>query len=274
MTLNLKQKKIGMIGIGNMGQAVVKGILSSELVPPNNIYISNRSPGKLNKFKEKYGVNAVTNNEELIDECDVVIIGIKPQDFYDAIEPISSSFTNDQVLISLAAGLDTATIRRVVSEVGSIVRVMPNTAARIGESIVGYCTEKEDSPVDDMIERLLSPLGEVVKLDEDEEFRAFTVGAGSGIGFVFELMLYWQDWLEQYGFSEEEAKLITVRTFKGASMLAESESEMSLQELQNQVVSKKGVTAAGLSSMRETEIERSLRISFEKASMRDQELSK
>lgn len=274
MHLNLKTKKIGMIGIGNMGQAVVKGILSSELVPPQNIYISNRTPGKLNKFKEKYGVNAVTNNEELIDACDVVIIGIKPQDFYDAIEPISSSFTDDQVLISLAAGLDTNSIRRVVSEVGSIVRVMPNTAARIGESIVGYCTEKADSPVDDMIEALLSPLGEVVKLDEDEEFRAFTVGAGSGIGFVFELMLYWQDWLEQYGFSADEAKLITVRTFKGASMLAEAEEGMTVQELQNQVVSKKGVTHAGLSSMRETEIERSLRISFEKAAMRDQELSK
>lgn len=274
MHLNLKTKKIGMIGMGNMGQAVVKGILSAEIVNPENIYISNITDGILNKYQEKYGVNPVTNNEELIDECDVVIIGIKPQDFYNAIEPISSSFTNDQVLISICAGLDISSIRKVVGEVGSIVRVMPNTAARIGQAIVGYCTEKADSPVDDMIEALLSPLGEVVKLDEDEEFRAFTVGAGSGIGFVFELMLYWQDWLEQYGFSPEEAKLITVRTFKGASMLAEAEDGVSIQELQNQVVSKKGVTHSGLSSMRETEIERSLRISFEKAAMRDQELSK
>lgn len=274
MKYNIKQKKIGMIGIGNMGQAVVKGILSSEIVPPSNIYISNRSPGKLNKFKEKYGVNAVTNNEELIDESDVVIIAIKPQDFYEAIEPIANAFTNDQVLISLAAGLNTSNIRRVVSGVGPIVRVMPNTAAKIGESIVGFCTEKEDSPIDEMIELLLSPLGEVIKLEEEEEFRAFTVGSGSGIGFVFELMLYWQDWLEQYGFSKEEAKLITVKTFKGASLLAESEGDMSIQELQNQVTSKKGVTASGLLSMRETEIERSLRISFEKAAMRDAELSK
>ena len=113
-----------------------------------------------------------------------------------------------------------------------------------------------------------------MKVDEDESFEALTVASSSGIGFVFELMIYWSEWLEERGFSKEEARDITVQTFSGASVLAETSQNLDLTELQKKVVSKKGVTAAGLNSIRELDIERCLRISFEKAVLRDREIGK
>jgi pyrroline-5-carboxylate reductase len=87
-------------------------------------------------------------------------------------------------------------------------------------------------------------------------------------------MMYWQDWIQERGFTVEEARLMTVETFIGASMLASQSPTIDIEELQQRVTSKKGVTASGLQSMRELEIERALRISFEKSSMRSQEISR
>ena len=85
-------------------------------------------------------------------------------------------------------------------------------------------------------------------------------------------MMYWQEWLEEHGFSSEEARKITVETFLGGALLASQQEETSIEDLQRQVVSKKGVTHAGLESMRELEVERALRYSFEKAVLRDRSL--
>ena len=91
---------------------------------------------------------------------------------------------------------------------------------------------------------------------------------------MLELMEYWRDWIEEHGFDPETSRQMVVQTFLGAAMMAEKAGEQSLLDLQEKVVSKKGVTAAGLQSMRELEIERALRYSFEKAVLRDQELAR
>ena len=108
---------------------------------------------------------------------------------------------------------------------------------------------------------------------DEDQFEALMVSCSSGTGFVFEMMMYWQDWIEEHGFSLEEARLMTIETFVGASLLA-AQAREHVEDLQARVTSKKGVTAAGLQSMRELEIERALRISFEKAAMRNKEMAR
>jgi len=88
------------------------------------------------------------------------------------------------------------------------------------------------------------------------------------------MMMYFQDWIEERGFEPDVARKMVVETFLGAAKLAAVNPDQSLEDLQNKVTSKKGVTAAGLESMREFEIERALRYSFEKAALRNQELAK
>jgi pyrroline-5-carboxylate reductase len=191
-----------------------------------------------------------------------------------AIENIAASFSEDQIVISLAAGIQLQRLKGLLPGARNLVRVMANTPAKIGRGVFGYCTPASNLRVDRWMDRMFKPLGFTTKLDEGEQFEAFTVATSSGVGFIYELMIYWQEWLEERGLDAETATAMTVHTFAGASEMAlHALGPQSLDELQAKVTSKKGITAAGLESMRELEVERLLRYSFEKAALRDRELS-
>jgi pyrroline-5-carboxylate reductase len=270
----LKQRKIGFIGAGNMGQAIMKALITSGTVPKDRVFATNRSPGKLLKLNETLGVTAVNTNEELVDTCDVIVLCVKPQDLVGVLEPIASSFHDGHLVISIAAGFSLQTLKRLLPEVVGLARAMPNTPTTIQKGVVGYCLAEGAEAYEASVEEFLRPLGIVVPVDEGEMFEALTVSCGSGPGFIFELMQYWQEWMEEHGFDAKAAREMVVQTFVGAAQLAQGSPDVSIQELQDRVVSKKGVTAAGLQSMRELEIERALRYSFEKAVIRDQEISR
>ncbi|MBC7421670.1 MAG: pyrroline-5-carboxylate reductase [Bdellovibrio sp.] len=269
----LKSMKIGFVGAGHMTQALVKGMVQSKAVRPEQIIISNRTPGKLIKLQETFGVQTRAQNEQVVEECDVVILAMKPQDLPAAIESIAGAFNEHQIVISLAAGITFSILEKQVSD-GRLVRLMPNTPSLISRGILGFMCQESDDYVSSTMEDLFSSLGVVVEVDLEEKLDALMISCSSGTGFVFEMMMYWQDWIAERGFTDEEARLMTIETFLGASMLAAQSDGIEIEELQSRVTSKKGVTAAGLSSMRELEMERVLRLSFEKANMRAQEISR
>jgi pyrroline-5-carboxylate reductase len=270
----IQHRKIGFIGAGNMGQAIIKALLDSKTVNADHIYVTNRSAGKLKKVEEAFGVRTLNTNEELVDVCDIIVLAVKPQDLTQVLEPIASTFHNGHLVISLAAGFALESLTKLIPNAGGLARAMPNTAATIQKAVVGYCLGKGADIFAGTVEDLLAPLGLVVPAEEGGCFEALTVSCGSGTGFVFELMQYWQEWIEEHGFEPEVARKMVVQTFLGAAELAAKSETTPLSDLQDRVVSKKGVTAAGLQSMRELEIERALRYSFEKASIRDQEIQR
>ena len=267
------KENIGFVGAGNMCQALIEGWISQSVVAPESLFVSNRTPGKLKKLTDQWKVNASATNEELVDQSNVVILAVKPQDLISAVEPIASTFRADQIVVSLAAGITLGRLRKLLPQCPHIVRVMANTPARILRGTFGYCTRNENLIVDRCMDRLFSPLGFTVKLEEGEPFEAFAVATSAGVGFIYEFMIYWQEWLEERGLDPDVAQKLTIQTFSGAAELAVRSLPQTLDELQAKVTSKKGITAAGLESMRELEIERLLRYSFEKAAIRDRELS-
>lgn len=269
----LKNLKIGFIGAGNMAQALIKGMLESGHIKPSHIYVSNRTPGKLIKLKEQYDINTVDHNELIIENCDVVILAMKPQDLPNAVSELVSQFRTEQIVVSLAAGLNLKILEKMIPY-GRLHRVMPNTPSLIGRGVIGIIGKNQDDAALDILQSLMDKLGVVVNVETEEQFDALMVSCSSGTGFVFEMMMYWQEWIVEHGFSEDDAKKMTIETFVGASLLAAQSAGVDIEELQQRVTSKKGVTAAGLLSMRELEIERALRISFEKASMRSQEIAR
>lgn len=269
----LKVTKVGFIGAGNMTHALIKRMIESKEIKPENIFVSNRSPGKLLKLKELYQVNTVDHNEQIIENCDVVILATKPQDLPQVISEMASQFQKEQMIVSLAAGINLKALSKMIPE-GRLCRVMPNTPALIGRGVIGLIGQNRDESMLDLIESLFSVMGVVLKVETEDQFDALMVSCSSGTGFVFEMMMYWQDWIQEHGFTPEESRNMTIETFVGASLLAAQSAGVDIEELQHRVTSKKGVTAAGLNSMRELEIERALRISFEKASMRSQEIAR
>lgn len=267
------QHKIGFIGLGNLAQAIIKGLVEKKVVESKFIFGSNRSEGKLQKAAETFGIQTCSTNEEVIEKSSVVILAMKPQDLIAAIEPISSIFNEKQIVISLAAGI---TLRQLAKKLPQcrIVRLMANTPALISRGVIGFVMSGEDKGLQTMVEDLFEPLGYVIKVEDEDKIETITVSSSAGTGFVFELMMYWQEWIEEHGFESEVARKMTVETFLGTSLLASQQSGVPLEDLLYKVTSKKGVTMAGLQSMRELEIERALRYSFEKAALRNQELAK
>lgn len=273
MNFSIHDKKIGFIGLGNMGQAIIKALLSSGTLKPEQVLVHNRTPGKVQKMVSRFNVTAFDTAEELVEKADVVMLATKPQDLLELLEPLRTAFSLDKAVISLAAGISLKTLRKYIPE-AQLVRVMPNTPIFICKAVIGFCLEKPNVVLEGLVKKLFSPLGYVVSTEEGEEFSALMVSSSSGTGFILELMKYWQDWVEENGLEPEMARKIVIETFMGAAQLAAESPDLSFDQQIVKVASKKGVTAAGLSSMRELELEGILRMSFNKALMRDHELAK
>lgn len=274
MNQYLKSRSIGFLGAGNMAQAMIRGMLEEEGLKPEKIIAANRTPGKLQKLTEQFGIRTVGSNEELVEQSDILILAVKPQDLIAAIEPISQAFLADQIVVSLAAGVRMQTLEKYLPQC-RIVRLSPNTPSLISRGVIGYLLNDDgDQGLESTIEDLFAGLGQVFKMADEDQLEAMMVATSSGTGFLFELMMYWQDWILEHGFDAETARAMTVETFAGASILAGQNSQIAIEELQNRVASRKGITAAGLQSMRELEIERALRISFEKAALRNSEIAR
>lgn len=274
MNQYLKSRSIGFLGAGNMAQAMIRGMLEEEGLKPEKIIAANRTPGKLQKLTEQFGIRTAGSNEELVEQSDILILAVKPQDLIAAIEPISQAFLADQIVVSLAAGVRMQTLEKYLPQC-RIVRLSPNTPSLISRGVIGYLLNDDgDQGLESTIEDLFAGLGQVFKMADEDQLEAMMVATSSGTGFLFELMMYWQDWILEHGFDAETARAMTVETFAGASILAGQNPQIALEELQNRVASRKGITAAGLQSMRELEIERALRISFEKAALRNSEIAR
>lgn len=273
MNFSLQDKKIGFIGLGNMGQAILSALVTSNTLRPEQVYAHNRTPGKVQKMVSKYQINPVETAEELVEKSDVVILATKPQDLLELLEPLRKTFTPDKVAISLAAGIQLNTLRKYIRE-GELIRVMPNTPIFICKAVVSFCLEKPNIVLENLMKNLFSPLGYVVSTEEGEAFSALMVSSASGTGFILEIMKYWQDWVEENGIPPEIARKVVIETFLGTAQLAAESPDSSFDQQVVKVASKKGVTAAGLASMRELELEGILRMSFNKALMRDHELAK
>lgn len=267
------KESVGFLGAGNMAQALIEGWLTRDLIKPGEILVSNRTPGKLQRLSNQFGVRTCGTNEGLVEDANVVVLAVKPQDLEAAVEPIASSFNADQIVVSLAAGIQLRRLKGLLPQCRNLVRVMANTPARIMRGTFGYCTSAPNVRVDRWMERMFHPLGFTIKLEEGDQFEAFSVATSAGVGFIYELMIYWQEWLEERGLDASDSQNLTMHTFAGAAELALKSLPLTLEELQSKVVSKKGITAAGLDSLRELEIERLLRYSFEKSALRDRELS-
>ena len=269
---SLQNKKVGWIGMGNIGQSILSAFMESGTLQADQVFIHNRTPGKAKKMKDRFQVKILETPEQIIEKSDIIILATKPQDLFDLLEPLRSTFDEKKVIISLAAGINLCSLKKYVGP-SSLVRLMLNTPVFVHKAVIGFCLDKPNQTLESLIKKLFSPLGYVVFTKEGEEFSSITVAVASGTGFILEIMQYWQDWLQEHGLKPEVARKMVIHTFLGTAQLAERKSKLDFDQLAQKVASKKGVTDAGLKSMRELELEGILRMSFNKALMREREIA-
>ena len=150
-------KKIGFIGCGNMGQAMIGGIVKSGLVPPEQVYAADPSEQNLNHVQKEYGICVTQDNLVPAKKCDILVLSVKPYLYTDVIEEIRDTVKQDVVIVMIAAGQTIAVNEARFGRNIKIVRAMPNTPALVGEGMAALCansyvTDEEKNEVREIFE--------------------------------------------------------------------------------------------------------------------------
>ncbi|MCX7991002.1 MAG: pyrroline-5-carboxylate reductase [Proteobacteria bacterium] len=239
-------KKLAIIGLGNMGQAILKGLLASDAFKKDNILCFEKIDNTAKKIKEVFNLT-VEKVYKSLSKSDYILIAVKPQQMDELLKEIKG-FIKNQTIISIAAGISTTSIKEKIGD-KKVVRAMPNTPALIGKGITGvYLDPKIENDEKLFIEKVLSTLGSTIFVDKEEDIDKITALSGSGPAYVYFLMEAFIDAGVYLGLSRETAKKLVISTFCGSSILAES-SDKSISELKEMVTSPGGTTIYGLSEL-------------------------
>lgn len=248
-TTGIENKKLGFIGTGKMGEALIKGILQARLVPAENIFAGDVDFAKLQLLEKEYKINTCKDNCAAVVDSDVIIIAVKPQTVPVVLKEINNSIKN-QLIISIAAGVTIQTYENALPRGTKVVRVMPNIAAIVKEAAsaisLGSAVSKEDASI---AAAIFNSIGRTVILPE-HLMDAVTGLSGSGPAYIFTIIEALADGGVFVGLDRNTAKTLAAQTVLGAAkMVLENGSHTA--ELKDMVTSPGGTTIRGLRVMEE-----------------------
>jgi pyrroline-5-carboxylate reductase len=237
---------VGIIGAGNMGEALIKGLLRSNLVRSYEIIASSRTPKRIKFLERTYGVHTTRGNAGLTSATDTIVLAVKPQDMETVCTEIRPSITEDHLVISIAAGIDSTRLREMLGDKARLIRVMPNLPAVIDEGISAiYCEPRMPERYRRFAHQIFQAVGDTVDIHDEGLMDVITGLSGTGPAYFFALMEALQDAGRKLGLPDKMARLLTLQTAVGAAELA-SLNGKSPAELRAQVTSKRGTTWAAM----------------------------
>ncbi len=264
--------KITFLGGGNMANALIGGMLKQDFKATDITVIDPGSEAR-QKLTEAYAVNCLESPDFLEQAGDVLVLAVKPQQMKDALAPLAGKL-GGTLVVSIAAGLDLATLSRFLGGHRKIVRCMPNTPALIGAGITGLCPLPEvDDAERNTADRILSAVGSTVWIDDENKMDGVTALSGSGPAYVFLFIEALQQAAADMGFSAEQGRQLAIETFQGAAALA-AQSPEPAATLRARVTSKGGTTEAALDTMAEHGVKAGIVAGVKAAEARGRELGK
>jgi pyrroline-5-carboxylate reductase len=241
----LDDTRLTFIGGGNMGEAMVKGLLDQRLIDPAAITITDTNPERLRLLAERYGVRALGNNLEAVADADVVVLAIKPQVLKKVAAELQGHIPPHALILSIIAGARIAALQKGFDHL-PVARAMPNTPAQVGQGITVWTTTSEVSDRQRaQAETILSALGAQIWMDDEGYLDMATALSGTGPAYVFLFMEALIDAGVHLGFSREIATKLVLQTVEGSVALARATGRHPT-ELRNAVTSPGGTTAEAL----------------------------
>jgi pyrroline-5-carboxylate reductase len=240
-------KKIAIIGGGNLGTAIAEGLIVSGFVVPEQIMITKRNTQTLEILKQQ-GVGVTSDNTQAVRFADVIILSVKPFQVQDVLSGITSELNEAKhILVSVVTGVYIKDIQSLIQKSLPVFRAMPNTAIAIRESIT--CISHELAKIDDLVlvQDLFNQLGKAITIDEKLMDAATVLGACGTAYAMRYIRANIQGGIE-IGFSAATASLIAAQTVKGAAELLLKHNSHPEQEI-DKVTTPQGCTIAGLNEM-------------------------
>lgn len=242
----MENKKIGIIGVGNMGGAIAVGLLKSGFVPAENIYVADKKENTLAKMKE-LGVNIFIDNLDVATNADVIILAVKPYHIEGVIKEIKPVLSVDKIFISIVAGVGISDLGEMAGAEIPIFRVMPNTAIALQESLTCISANGNTAQYKEYVVELFNKLGKTVEIGE-ELMAAATVLSSCGIAYALRYIRAAMQGGIEIGFGAEMAQFITAQTVKGATELILESGNHPEREI-DKVTTPMGITITGLNEM-------------------------
>jgi len=245
--MELKNRKVTIIGCGNIGISLLQGLLKQQSIPSKNITATRRNIEELHYLKE-FGVMLTSDNVAAIKEADVIIITVKPYNIISILEELKEYLNPEKhLIISVTAGVTISKIRDVIGTRVPVFRAMPNIAASVGKSVTCICHDGNESTNIELVRSLFEIIGTTMIIDEDLMESATILGA-CGIAYVLRFIRAMVQGGIQIGFDAVAASYIVNQTVKGAAELLIERHQHPEFEI-DKVTTPKGCTIVGLNEM-------------------------
>ncbi len=266
-----KVENIGIIGGGNMGEAIAAGIITSKLLPPDHLIISDPVAERREHLHSRYRVAVTEDNHELLQASNIVILAVKPQKMKSVIEEFSSNIDGRKLFISVAAGMTLTLLEETLGSGIPVIRVMPNMPALIGESATAMATGQWATDEDlETARRIFDSIGITVIVDE-VLMDSVTGLSGSGPAYGFIIIEALADAGVQMGLDRAVAVTLAAQTLLGAAKLC-LKGEKTPGQLKDMVTSPGGTTITGIKALEEGKIRATLMSAVEAATERSRKL--
>jgi pyrroline-5-carboxylate reductase len=264
--------KLGIVGGGAMGSALLDGVVQAGLLKPDTIFLLETNQSKRETLQTKLGINICRDLAELARQCQSIILAVKPQVLPDLLRELRPEINSDHLLISIAAGVSLAALENQIPQ-GRFVRVMPNTPARIRRGAAAYAIGNNITNADTVqVEAIFGCVGEVLQVKEGL-MDSVTALSGSGPAYVYYFIEALIDAGVLLGLGRDQAKTLAVETVIGAAEMLKQTGEHPAR-LRNEVTSPGGTTAAALFELEKAGIAGTLMTAIQAAARRSADLSK
>lgn len=264
--------RIAFIGAGNMAASIIGGLLRQGR-SPTELCAANPGAQRRQQVADDYGIAVFAGNREAIAGAQVVVLAVKPQIMQSVCQNLATHLDPRQLVVSVAAGITTASLRGWLNTRQPVVRCMPNTPAQLGAGAsVLFAANGVDGEQKALAEELLAAVGTTLWLPEESLLDAATAVSGSGPAYFFLLMEAMASAGERLGLSREAALALTTQTALGAARMAK-ESGLTPDELRRRVTSPKGTTEAAIQRLQDGAFETLVEQALEAAARRSAQLS-
>ena len=243
------QGTLGFLGFGNMGGAILGGLLNAGTLTPANAAVFDVDAGKC-AAAAKLGVTVASSAAELAEKSDTILLAVKPQTMDEALAQLKPGFSSASRIISIAAGISIAYVHQRLGNDVRVVRVMPNTPALVGAGAAGLALCANCTEADAEAARTIFEAVGIAVMVPEEAIDGVTALSGSGPAYFFYMVECLVQAAVNEGLTEDQASRLAAQTLLGAGKLL-AESGESAAVLRERVTSKGGTTAAALASFEE-----------------------
>jgi len=243
-------KNIGFIGCGNMGRAMLGAFIKSEQIQPESIIASVRTESSQRELQEKWPIRTTLNNLEVAEQSDIIILAVNPAQYESVIKEIREVITFDQIIVSIAAGINLAQMDDWIGKSSKIIKTMPNTPVLVQEGMTAICTNEHvlESELE-MMTSYFRLFGEV-EVMEESQFDAFIALCGSSPAYIFMMIEAMADGAVKLGIPRKQAIKMAEQSILGSARLA-MDTGIHPAELKDMVCSPGGATIAAVSELEE-----------------------